>query len=166
MLDDFNVDGGVENEDDWFNDQHVVEDSHKNSSKISEAMALEVNSLSLLLRILTQFRLQRPTWSSAAPSSMPSVAGCSSLTESIMSLPLTQAVVGASFISGVGGSTPSTPSFSGLMSTRSFGSSSQASSADVPRAPPSTPTTGASSQDIPATSTAGQHRPYVFVCVY
>jgi len=154
MLDDFNVDGGVENEDDWFNDQHVVEDSHKNLSK----MALEVSSLSLLSRIsriLTQFRFQRPTWSSAAPSSMPSVAGCSSLTDSVMSLPLTQAVVRAS-----------TPSVIGLTSTWSFGGSSQASSADVPCAPPSTPMTGVSSEDIPATSTAGQHRPYVFVCVY
>ena len=124
-----------------------------------------------LSRMLTQFRLQRVTWSSATPSSMPSVAGFSSSTGSVMSLPLTQApqgVTGASsFILDVGGSTPSTPSVSGLASSMSFGGSSQASSIDVPQAPPSTPTsTGTSGQNIPAVSSAGQHCPYVFVYVY
>ncbi len=44
-LDDFNVDGNIETADDWFSDQHIVELSQKNPTKVSEAMAIEVNLL-------------------------------------------------------------------------------------------------------------------------
>ena len=45
MLDDFDVDTNVENVDDWISEQHIVELSCKNTSKFSEEMAIEVNSL-------------------------------------------------------------------------------------------------------------------------
>jgi hypothetical protein len=40
-LDDFNVDGNAENSDEWVSDLQIV--SQKNSSKFSEAMAMEVS---------------------------------------------------------------------------------------------------------------------------
>ena len=46
MLDDFNVGNNAENVDDWVSDEHITELSRKNPSKISEAMAIEVNSAS------------------------------------------------------------------------------------------------------------------------
>jgi hypothetical protein len=44
MLDDFNVDGNIESEDDWFGDQYNVQLSQKNPSKVSKAMTIEVSS--------------------------------------------------------------------------------------------------------------------------
>lgn len=44
-LDDFNVDGHVENGDDWFSDEQVTEVSRKNPSKLTKAIAIEVSSL-------------------------------------------------------------------------------------------------------------------------
>ena len=46
VLDDFNVGNNAENVDDWVSDKHITELLCKNPSKISEAMAIEVNSAS------------------------------------------------------------------------------------------------------------------------
>ena len=45
LLDDFNVDDNAENVDEWVSDLHIVNLSQKHPSKISEAMAVEVNSM-------------------------------------------------------------------------------------------------------------------------
>jgi hypothetical protein len=44
VVDDFNVGNNAKNVDDWVCDEHIAELSHKNPSKISEAMAIEVSS--------------------------------------------------------------------------------------------------------------------------
>ena len=44
-LNDFDVDGKFETADNWFSDQHIVEVSWKNLTKVSEAMAIEVSLL-------------------------------------------------------------------------------------------------------------------------
>jgi len=45
MLDDFDVNTNVENADDWISKQSIVGLSCKNTSKVSKAMAIEVDSL-------------------------------------------------------------------------------------------------------------------------
>ena len=157
MLDDFNVDNDVEDVDDWVSDKHIVELSQKNTSKISEAMAIEVSSL-WFPKTLTQLCSQRPTWAHVGPSSILSAGGSTSI-QSVTGRSLMQGVIGRPFSTvSVGGSTPSTPSVSGLISSQSFGGPSRASSIDIPSALPSTPTnSGASSQDIRTTPTPGLH---------
>ena len=130
MLDDFNVGNNAENVDDWVSDEHIVELSRKNPSKISEAMAIEVNQRCRTQgMILTQVCSQRPTLIGAGPSSMLSIAGS----------PLVEGVIGPVGMQSVGGSTPSTPSVLGLMSTQSLSEFSQPSSIYTPL--------GGSSQD-------------------
>jgi len=45
MLDDFDVGDNAENADDWISEQRVVEHPYKSTSKFSEAIGFEVNSL-------------------------------------------------------------------------------------------------------------------------
>jgi len=48
MHDDFNVNGNADNVDEWVSDHDIIELSHKNPSKVSAAIASEVNSMSQL----------------------------------------------------------------------------------------------------------------------
>jgi len=45
MLDDFNVDGHLENVNDWISDNQITELSRKNPSKLTKTIAIEVNLL-------------------------------------------------------------------------------------------------------------------------
>ena len=190
VLNDFNVGNNAEDVDDWVSDEHIVELSHKNPSKISKAMAIEVNQCCRTQgMILTQVCSQRLTLIGAGPSSMLSIAGS----------PLGEGIIGPIGMQSVGGSMPSMPSILGLMSTQSssefsqpssvympLGGSSQDSSNDIPlgvfdqgssiNMPLGVSSQGngvdmplvISNQGIPATGTLGLYHtygcPYVYWC--
>ena len=61
-IDDFDADRQLENVDDWVSDEYMAQLTEKHPSKVSEAMAVEVNHLSLrkVFNTANPFRRDQP----------------------------------------------------------------------------------------------------------